>query len=60
MASWQGLPEEIISDNGTDFVGASRELRELEEKLDKNEIASSTANRGVKRHFNPLWLLTFT
>ncbi|XP_031553331.1 uncharacterized protein LOC116290441 [Actinia tenebrosa] len=53
MASRRGLPEEMISDNGTNFVGADRELRELVEKLDKNKIASSTANRGVKWHFNP-------
>ena len=53
MASRRGLPEEMISDNGTNFVGANRELRELVEKLDKNKVASSTANRGVKWHFNP-------
>lgn len=53
MASRRGLPEEMISDNGTNFVGANRELQELVEKLDRNKIASSTANRGVKWHFNP-------
>ena len=53
MASRRGLPEEMISDNGTNVVGANRELQELVEKLDKNKIASSTANRGVKWYFNP-------
>lgn len=31
----------------------SRELRELIEKLEKDKIVSSTANRGVKWQFNP-------
>ena len=52
MASRRGLPEEMISDNGTNVVGANRELQELVEKLDKNKIASSTANRGLKWHLN--------
>ena len=35
MANQKGLPEEIISDNGINFVGAERELRELvEQQLD--------------------------
>ena len=48
MANGRGLPEEMISDNGSNFVGAERELRELVAQLDQDKIA--------KWNFNPLWL----
>ena len=53
MASRRGLPQDMISDNGTNFVGADRELKELVLALDHNKIQDSTANQGVKWHFNP-------
>ena len=37
----------MLSDNGTNFVAAERELRELVEALDQSKIAQSTANKGV-------------
>ena len=42
----------MLSDNGTNFVEAERELRELVEALDQSKIAQSTANKGVMWHFN--------
>ena len=48
MVNRRGLPREMLSDNGTNFVAAERELRELVE-----EIVQSTANKGVMWHFNP-------
>ena len=53
MASRRGLPQEVTSDNGTNFIGASRELKELVAQLDKQMIDQSTANKGVKWHVNP-------
>ncbi len=50
MVNRRGLPEEIISDNGTNFVGAEKELRQLVERLDKNRIIASTSN-GSKMAF---------
>ena len=44
---------EVLSDNGTNFVGAVKELKDLVGKLDKDAIQRSTANRGIKWHFNP-------
>ena len=42
------------SDNGTNFVGANRELDELVvEKLDEDKIRVTTADKGVRWHFNP-------
>ena len=53
MTNQRGLPEEMISDNGSNFVGAERELRELVAKLGQDKIVSSVANRGVKWNLNP-------
>ena len=53
MVNRRGLLREMLSDNGTNFVAAKRELRELVEALDKSKIAQSTPNKGVMWHFNP-------
>lgn len=53
MASRRGMPQEVISDNGTNFVGANKELQQLVSFLDKDKIYDNTSNRGVKWHFNP-------
>ena len=53
MTSRRGLPEEAMSDNGSNFVSGNRELRELIEKLDEDRIHASLANKGVKWTFNP-------
>ena len=41
----RGLPREMLSDNGTNFVAAERELSEFVEALDQSKIAQSTANK---------------
>ena len=43
MTSRRGTPTYLISDNGTNFVGAERELRELVEALDTNRITQETS-----------------
>ena len=53
MTSRRGLPQEVMSDNGTNFVGANTELKELISKLDKSKIGKSAANNRIKWHFNP-------
>ena len=53
MAYQRGLPQEVVSDQGTNFISANRELKELVEKLEKNKICQRTANRGVTCIFNP-------
>ena len=53
MTSRRGLPQEVMSDNGTNFVGANTELKELISKLDKSKIEKSATNNGIKWHFNP-------
>ena len=53
MASRRGLPEEIYSDNGTDFKGADNELKSLVLQIDENKIQESVAHKGVKWHSTP-------
>lgn len=53
MAYRRGLPQEVISDRGTNFISANRELKELVEKLDKHKICQRTSNQGVTWIFNP-------
>jgi len=52
MTSRRGFPAQI-SDNGTNFVGAERELRQLANALDKTKIQELTVKRGVVWRFNP-------
>ena len=48
MASRRGMPQEMYSDNGGNFVGADRELKELVSKLSEDQVTNSTASKGVK------------
>ena len=42
MVSRRGTPVYVISDNGTNFVGAEREMRELVEAFNHDKIAQET------------------
>jgi hypothetical protein len=53
FTSRQGTPTKITSDNGTNFVGAVNELKELVEQLDKDKIQRATSHRNIKWVFNP-------
>ena len=53
MVNRRGLPQEMLSDNGGNFVGADKELRSLVKALDKDKIQKSTAHQGIKWKFNP-------
>ena len=46
MASQRGLPEDVVCDNGTNFVSGSNELKELE-TLDKKKVQDATATHAV-------------
>ena len=52
--SRRGTPAMIWSDNGTNFIGAEKELREGIEKWNVVNIAAELANKGIKWMFNPL------
>ncbi len=49
----RGEVEEMWSDNGTNFVGGERELRNELKKLKKSGIEDQLAARQVSWHFNP-------
>ncbi|XP_055615978.1 uncharacterized protein LOC129762031 [Toxorhynchites rutilus septentrionalis] len=48
----RGAPQEIFSDQGTNFIGASRELRAEVEALN-NGLASTFTDTYTQWHFNP-------
>ena len=48
-----GKPAMIWSDNGTNFIGAEKELRDCIEKWSTLKITDELANKGIKWRFNP-------
>ncbi|XP_064624612.1 uncharacterized protein LOC135486060 [Lineus longissimus] len=53
MTARRGRPLEIVSDNGTNFIGAERELRELLQEIEQTEVGEKLAEQGIHWHFNP-------
>ena len=43
----------LISDNGTNFVGAEKELREAMRHLDSERVSNQLSVAGIQWHFNP-------
>ena len=48
----RGKPAKILSDNGTNFVGGERELREAVKGLDKVKIYNELSQNHIDWHFN--------
>ena len=46
-------PTAIYSDNGTNFVGANRELQECPAEWNQDRIASTLSQEGIQWVFNP-------
>ena len=57
FVSRRGTPEHIYSDNGTNFVGANKELRGIYQLFDtpefKKSIRNFTLSKQIVWHFNP-------
>ena len=49
----RGVPLTITSDNGTSFVGAVNELKQLLAQLDEERIERNTAQKNIKWVLNP-------
>ena len=49
----RGSPVEIVSDNGSNFVGAERELGEWLSKLDQERISTQLVEKRIAWRFNP-------
>lgn len=45
-----------MSDNGTNFVGASNELKERLNSWNQEQIQDDLLQRGIEWKFNPHWL----
>ena len=54
FTSRRGKPREINSDDGTNFTGADRQLREALGHLDQAKIYNSLRRYDVQWSFNPL------
>ena len=54
MTSRRGTPRYVLTDFGTNFVGAEREIRELVHALDRTKIIEDkTVHHPVEWKFNP-------
>ena len=53
FVSRRGRCSVVYSDNGTNLVGACREMRDCISNWDENAISCVAAKRGVTWHFNP-------
>ena len=53
MAARRGTPKAIYSDNGTNFRGASRELKEAIDAIDLTKQKSYALTHRIEWHFNP-------
>ncbi|XP_058457587.1 uncharacterized protein LOC131434654 [Malaya genurostris] len=49
----RGTPLELSSDQGTNFIGASRELKEALRKIDQNQLIKEFTTPNTKWSFNP-------
>lgn len=49
----RGAPKFIYSDNGTNFVGAEREIREAIEHWNQKQISNELLQRGIQWVFQP-------
>lgn len=56
MRRRRGIPQEIISDRGTNFAGAARELQELESQLDQKKIPERTVDKKLSGSLTNRWL----
>ena len=52
MTARRGWPQQMLSDNGTNFVSASRELRDLVSAIDHDKIQRMTSNKGLSWKWN--------
>ncbi|XP_065185823.1 uncharacterized protein LOC135816555 [Sycon ciliatum] len=49
----RGVPQKMVSDNGTNFVAADQELRAAVKSLDTSRLAAEMTSRGISWAFNP-------
>lgn len=53
FVSERGKPSVIYTDNGTNLVGAEREMREALDKWNETKVMQQMADEGIEWHFSP-------
>ena len=53
FVSWRGKPAHVHSDNGTNFVGADKELKILFSQENQQQLAKGASEQGIQWHFIP-------
>lgn len=53
FVSRRGKPREIWCDNGTNFVGAEKQLKHSLEEWNQEQIHDNLLQKGIQWHFNP-------
>jgi hypothetical protein len=53
FTSVRGQPKEIWSDNGSNFVGAEREMKKSMDEIDQDKMNSAMTTEGTAWHFIP-------
>ncbi|XP_072946158.1 uncharacterized protein [Epargyreus clarus] len=53
MAARRGMPKTIFSDNGTNFVGANKELQEALASLNKEDLITTAERMSIRWKFIP-------
>lgn len=53
FSSRRGCPRTITSDNGTNFRGASKELKQAVAAMNHDEIAERASSHNIEWYFNP-------
>ncbi len=49
----RGPPKELFSDNGTNFRGAEREVKEMLQSWNQTKILDCLREKGIQWHFSP-------
>ena len=53
MVARRGWPRDMLSDNGTNFIGGFKEINQLVKQIDQDKIQRMTSNKGINWHWNP-------
>ena len=53
MVARRGWPKLMLSDNGSNYVGAAREIKELVDSMDQDKIQRLSSKQGIDWQFNP-------
>ena len=53
MVARRGWPRDMLSNNGTNFIGRSKEINQLVKQMDQDKIQRMMSNKGINWHWNP-------